>query len=200
MAAILGHCVALGLFIFSFPGGQLREGLQPALAPLVYCGLLAVKPALQPQSAVIAAGRALQAHPADMAALARSREGFVRREYYYKPVAEELQAEKKLFLERAPVFNTLPQQREPVLLFHPLLPYQLQLYFKDRQDVHIELQFKIHETLNRNAIEIKRKVSSGNIEADLLSLRYISHYLFIQKGGFQTNRWHPVKIDLSTAE
>jgi hypothetical protein len=162
--------------------------------------LSAVKPALQPQGAGIDAGRALLAHPADMAALARSREGFVRRADYFKPVAVELQAEKKLFLERVPVFNTLPQQRAPVLLFHPLLPYQLQLYFKDRQDVHIELQFKIHETLTRNAIEIKRKISSGNIEADLLSLRYISHYLFIQKGGFQTNQWHPVKIDLSTAE
>jgi hypothetical protein len=50
----------------------------------------------------------------------------------------------------------------------------------------------------RNSILVKRRISSGNLEADLLSMRYISRYLFMQQRGFVPNKWQTVKIDLST--
>jgi hypothetical protein len=104
---------------------------------------------------------------------------------------------KPVLLQDIPPLFVKPQQKESVLVFHPLLPYQLQLYFKDRQTVHIELMFNIISGRENKAIVVKRKISSGNLEADLLSLRYISHYLFIQRARFQPNNWQTVKIDLS---
>jgi hypothetical protein len=93
----------------------------------------------------------------------------------------------------------LPAQRkDSSIMFHPLLPYQLQLYFKDRQAVHIELQFKIEPGMGRRSIAIRRKISSGNLEADLLSIRYMQHYLFIQQARFSPDTWQTVKIDLTT--
>jgi len=47
---------------------------------------------------------------------------------------------------------------------------------------------------------IKRKISSGNLEVDLLTMRYIGHYLFIQQKRFTPNNWQTVKIDLSEKE
>jgi hypothetical protein len=106
--------------------------------------------------------------------------------------------EKPLFWHTVlPQLNIL-KRKESVIIFRPLLPYQLQLYFKDRQQVHIELMFKIIPGKEKKSILIKRKISSGNLEADLLSARYIAHYLFIQQARFQPNNWQTVKIDLST--
>lgn len=106
--------------------------------------------------------------------------------------------EKTLSLHTVLPQLNMPKRKESVIMFHPLLPYQLQLYFKDRQQVHIELMFNIISGREKNSILIKRKISSGNLEADLLSARYISHYLFIQQARFQPNNWQTVKIDLST--
>jgi len=89
-------------------------------------------------------------------------------------------------------------KKDSVITIHPLLPYGLQLYFRDRQSVHMELEFMIYT--NRSAkkfIIIKRKISSGNLDADLLCSRYLGHYLFIQQERFATNIWQTVKIDLS---
>ena len=88
--------------------------------------------------------------------------------------------------------------KESVIMFYPQLPYNASLYFKDRQVVHIELAFNAASSAKYNSIAIKRKVSSGNLEADLLSMRYINRYLFIQQAGFKPDNWHTVKIDLST--
>jgi hypothetical protein len=87
--------------------------------------------------------------------------------------------------------------KDSSVMIHPLLPYQLQLYFKDRQSVHMELMFKIIPRPLGNHIVIKRKVSSGNLDADLLCCRYLGHYLFIQGARFAPNTWRTVKIDLS---
>lgn len=88
--------------------------------------------------------------------------------------------------------------KESVIMFYPRLPYDASLYFKDRQVVHIELAFNIASNVKYNSVAIKRKVSSGNLEADLLSMRYISRYLYIQQAGLRPDNWHTVKIDLST--
>jgi hypothetical protein len=81
-------------------------------------------------------------------------------------------------------------------MLYPKLPHHFLIYFKDRQRVHIELMFNIMTKAMINTILIKRKVSSGNLEADLLSMRYMSHYLFIQQSKFIPDKWQTVKIDL----
>jgi hypothetical protein len=88
-------------------------------------------------------------------------------------------------------------KKEPSITLHPHLPYNFLLYFKNRQIVHIELMFNIISHGKTNSITIKRKIASGNLEADLLSMRYINHYLFVQQSRFMPNKWQVVKIELS---
>jgi hypothetical protein len=120
-------------------------------------------------------------------------------EYNIKPFMRfsSLSAAKPVILQDPPPAFAMPVRKDAQLIFHPLLPYQLQLYFRDRQAVHIELMFNIISGKGNKAIAVKRKISSGNLEADLLCLRYISHYLFIQQARFSLNHWQTVKIDLS---
>lgn len=118
--------------------------------------------------------------------------------YYLKPpVNLAFRENKETALRRAvPAFSGLPK-KESVVMFYPQLPYHFLLYFKDRQTVHIELAFNIISNTNATSIEIKRKISSGNLEADLLAIRYLSHYLFVQQTGLPLNTWQSVKIELS---
>jgi len=88
-------------------------------------------------------------------------------------------------------------KKEPSIMLYPHLPYNFLLYFKNRQIVHIELIFNIISHGKTNSIAIKRKIASGNLEADLLSMRYINHYLFVQQSRFMPNKWQTVKIELS---
>jgi len=92
---------------------------------------------------------------------------------------------------------SLRRKKEPAIIFHPLLPYSFNLYFKDRQVAHVEVDFNIVSRGRRNSVIVKRKISSGNLEVDLLSMRYIGHYLFIQQARFTPDKWRTVKIDLS---
>ncbi len=118
--------------------------------------------------------------------------------YYLKPqVALAFSQYKKVTL---PAFSSSPvrlAKKESVVMFYPQLPYHFLLYFKDRQAVHIELMFNIISNTKTSSIVIKRKISSGNLEADLLTMRYLSHYLFIQQTGLPANTWQSVKIELS---
>ena len=113
------------------------------------------------------------------------------------PLILTFNPEKGLFIKSTSTFLPL-RKKEPEIIFHPLLPYSFTLYFKDRQIAHVELLFNIvSNKALRNAAVIKRKISSGNLEVDLLIMRYIEHYLFIQQARFTPNSWQSVKIDLS---
>jgi len=95
----------------------------------------------------------------------------------------------------------LPERKkEQVLIFHPLLPHNFFLYFADRQVAHVELMFKAPSPASGRPIMIKRKISSGNLEADLLTMRYMSHYFFIRRENFNPDSWQTIKIDLSAKE
>lgn len=94
---------------------------------------------------------------------------------------------------------TMPRVEDNPVFLHPLLPSEIQMYFKDRQQVHIQLLFKIIDEGKKNSVVVARKVSSGNLEVDLLCARYIWHYLRMQQSRFSSNAWQTVKIDLSTA-
>ncbi len=91
-----------------------------------------------------------------------------------------------------------PKRSEDSITLHPVLPYGLTLYFKDREVAHVELAFRIVPRGLRNPVEITRKISSGNLDADLVTMRHMTHFLFIQQRSFAPNTWQGVKIDLST--
>jgi len=124
-------------------------------------------------------------------------------DYYVKPllVPDRMSGNQKatLFLKTADGKPPMVR-KEQTVIFHPLLPYSFPLYFHDRQVAHVELMFKIAPQGMKNSILIKRKISSGNLEVDLLSMRYIGHYLFIQPRGFVPEDWQTVKIDLSAKQ
>jgi hypothetical protein len=120
--------------------------------------------------------------------------------YYLKPPFNLTFSEGKGFFMPRPLILQLPLKKEQTIIFHPLLPFSFPLYFKDRQVAHVELMFKIVPAGLKNSILVKRKISSGNLEVDLLSMRYIGHYLFIQQQNFIPNSWQIVKIDLSEKE
>lgn len=120
-------------------------------------------------------------------------------EHYFKPqVNLPANQEKLSYVEELPPASSVRKRKEQVIMFHPHLPVNFLLFFKDRQAVHIELSFNIVTNEGAAYSVIKRKISSGNLEADLLSMRYISHYLFLQQTRFVPNSWQSVKIDLST--
>jgi hypothetical protein len=117
---------------------------------------------------------------------------------YIKPqLSSALSLEKEIFVDRKSPDYFIPRKREQAIVFHPLLPYNFNLYFRDRQVAHVELAFNIISSGGRNSIVVKRKVSSGNLEVDLLTMRYIGYYLFIQQSRFPLNNWQVARIDLS---
>ncbi|MDD4909974.1 MAG: hypothetical protein PHR44_04755 [Candidatus Omnitrophica bacterium] len=84
---------------------------------------------------------------------------------------------------------------QKALFFHPRIPYHFLLYFKDRASVHIELEFFL--SAKGDALEVRRRVSSGNLDADLLVWRHINHWLFLRREQLPRNLWQTVKIDLA---
>jgi len=122
------------------------------------------------------------------------------RDYSKPPVSLIFNQEKIVFTRETMPIPLISGRKESAIMFYPRLPYYFALYFKDRQTVHIELMFQVISGAQRNSILVRRRVSSGNLEADLLSMRYINRYLFMQQKGFTPNKWQIVKIDLSTAD
>ncbi|MFA5411323.1 MAG: hypothetical protein WC321_05645 [Candidatus Omnitrophota bacterium] len=119
--------------------------------------------------------------------------------YSFKPALKlAFSRDKIIFTAKIAQAPLRRQVREPVVMFHPVLPYHFTLYFKDRQKAHIELMFNIASGARRaNSIIVRRKIASGNLEVDLLSMRYISHYLFLQQARFIPDKWQTVKIEFS---
>lgn len=117
----------------------------------------------------------------------------------YKPIKPPavvtLNKEKVFFLSRFDERYFIKRKKEPTIVFHPPLPYSFLLYFQDRQIAHIEFMFYISG--NGKISSLKRKVSSGNLDADLLSLRYIAHCLNLVEGKFPSDSWQTVEIDLT---
>ncbi|MFA6349599.1 MAG: hypothetical protein WCY12_01560 [Candidatus Omnitrophota bacterium] len=118
--------------------------------------------------------------------------------YYVKPQNDiSFTSRKEEYFAPKQVIPRELIRKEPVLILYPQLPYDFLLYFKDRQAVHIELMFNITSQGGTDSVIVKRKISSGNLEADLLSMRYINHYLFIQQKNLPKDKWQAVKIDLA---
>jgi hypothetical protein len=193
--SFLLHALLCSLFVFSFGKGFSRP-VSPSLSwwGRVYTGLASL-----PVETFSAGRRSAGAGPLSALPLPVRESVFDLPSISVKPLSTLAAASRRS--EQMPLsapIAAFPERKEPVILFHPLLPYQFELYFKDRQVAHIELLFQVKNNANRTAVQVKRKISSGNLEADLLSARYISHYLYIQQQRFVPNAWQAVKIDLST--
>jgi len=117
--------------------------------------------------------------------------------YYLKPgVHLNLYQEKMSYNPPGSFGPALNHRRQPVILLYPPLPYHFLLYFKDRQRAHIELEYNVRQDVGSSFVALRRKVSSGNLEVDLLSMRYIGHYLFTQTAYLPVSGWQTIKIDL----
>lgn len=198
--SLCGHFTALGLFGFSF-GARLAPPAQTDI--LSYGAILGsrdlkekeVRPGLKHAVSGLHSSEPLP-------------EGNIRGSAaplgvgYLKPrLAISGAAAKPVFVPSSAKAYLAEKKGEPAVMLYPQLPYGFLLYFRDRQIVPIELEFSIASGEDEGShILIKRKVSSGSLEADLLAMRTIKHYLFIQQGRFSRNKWQAVKIELSAKD
>jgi len=191
--SLLGHLTLFSLFSFSF-----GKKIDPGCPGIYFWGTFL--PASNPGISLGPTGnlmRKILINPRNIK-VNKSVSEVVLPEGYFKPAFYlALSPQKATYLPKTDSTNFCPARKEAVLVFYPQLPYQFSLYFQDRQIAHIELAFNIKTQKGKEGIRVKRKISSGNLEADLLSMRYISHYLFIQKTRFTPDIWQSVKIDLA---
>ena len=196
--SFLGHLTLFGIFTFSF-GPRIPE---VNFSRVCFWGAILRSPDLMHnRNFDIGYKRRGFTGKSELSVLDKiNRENILASRDYLKPPVSLLFNQEKIVFTRETMPRALMSGRkESAIMFYPRLPYHFALYFKDRQTVHIELAFAVISGAQRNSILVRRKVSSGNLEADLLSMRYISRYLFMQQRGFAPNKWQIVKIDLSTA-
>lgn len=196
VVSFLGHMTLFGMFSFSFGPGpaELNTSGVSFVGPILYSVDF-----INNRYSHLKSRMGAFSMKSDMLALDKiNRDSFLAQDNYSKPQFLILSGQEKMVyaqpITAAPV---IPAKARQAIMFYPSLPYHFTLYFKDRQAVHIELSFQIASGEKRNSILVKRKISSGNIEADLLSMRYITRYLFIEQKGYAPNKWETVKIDLS---
>jgi len=198
--SFIGHLAVLALFGFSF-GKKLFGG---GYSPVYFWGqLLNNSQIIKPEQISSALLNKMISVRADSLSLdtAAGEQDFVLERFYSKPNnGAILIREKELFYPAVPESPPIIRRQEPSILFHPALPYSFALYFQDRQVVHVELAYNIVPSGAINSIIVKRKISSGNLEVDLLSMRYINRYLFMQQARISPNQWRSVKIDLSAKD
>lgn len=219
LISAIGHIAVFSIFSFSF-GYRLPKVTYPQI---VFWGALLRGSDLTPSSGIEMALRKSQNFSSSNKAVfikrprttvldRTNREWYLGPNHYFPAIAGSpalagekptltlpLNPDKIIFKEKTGSIALAQNKTRPAIMLYPHLPYHFLLYFKDRQLVHIELMFNIISSNGANSIVIKRKTSSGNLEADLLSMRYISHYLFLQQASFTPDKWQSVKIELSEA-
>jgi len=196
--SLLGHITLFSMFGFSF-GPKVPEA---NFAPVCFWGnILRSSDLISIHSFDTGYKRGGFSGKSEIAMLDKINRQNLYNNWQEKPPASlTFNQEKIVFTQKLMLRAPLSEKKEPAIMFYPRLPYHFALYFKDRQAVHIELSFEVISSDKRNLVLVKRKISSGNLEADLLSMRYISRYLFIQQRGLTPNKWEIVKIDLSPKE
>jgi hypothetical protein len=201
--SVLGHMVLFSLFSLSF-GNKIPVADHVSIS---FLGQLLRPSHVGPPEAVLKQGSAdknklediFKKNSNTMLLKTYSETTSYNFDWYLKPPPYLKTFEgKETFRARTDLLPPPSTKKKEAIIFHPLLPYSFPLYFKDRQVAHVELMFKIVPEGERNLILIKRKISSGNLEIDLLSKRHIGHYLFIQQKSFAPRNWQTVKIDLSS--
>lgn len=197
IVSLLGHITVFSIFSFTF-GTRI---LKADYANVSFLGAVLRNADLSSRSFSSPAGLTFNVKPKTLA-LDRENKGYtlVLHQYFKPSISLPVNEEKIIFMPKRKSISFFQKKKEPIIMLYPQLPYHFLIYFKNRQRVHIELMYNIISSAMTNTILIKRKISSGNLEADLLSMRYISHYLFIQQARFTPNKWQTVKIDLSAKD
>ncbi|MFA5118054.1 MAG: hypothetical protein WC695_04270 [Candidatus Omnitrophota bacterium] len=195
--SFLSHIALFGLFSFSF-GTRMPDTWRPDVSFLgsILLPTDVAIPGNHPQTGIIesifskkTASGFLKAQPGSF---------LTQPAYEPKPaLAHQLSLKKCSFSYHAAAKTGRHILKDHDIMFYPLLPQHFMLYFQDRQSAHMELLCKAGKVQKPSSIIIKRKVSSGNLEVDLLTMRYIGHYLFIQQRHFIEDTWQTIKIDLS---
>lgn len=203
--SFLGHIVVFGVFNLTF--GKMFPKAQ--YSSVVFFGQLLYSSQTNPKSEdspirhvnaikIRLKNEAFIKRPSTTAQKEASKGQIFPPSFYLKPQAQAVfSMKKKAFTVRLEMPAFFSQRKEPSIIFHPFLPHSFPLYFKDRQVAHVELSFNIASSGRSNPTMIKRKISSGNLEVDLLASRYISRYFSIQKTQFAQDKWQTVKIDFS---
>ncbi|MCX5714047.1 MAG: hypothetical protein NT033_04415 [Candidatus Omnitrophica bacterium] len=190
--SLLAHSLFFGLFSFSFGRRTLRLEY-PAVNFLgSFLGPLDLTRCLSPGNKIITLNK-----QDDFLPQTKIDKETVFLQYYQKPQVRLVIRQEKVFYTPPESFYPVSARRkQSVIMLYPPLPYHFLLYFKDRQRAHIELMYNTISGVKSNSVVLKRKISSGNLEADLLSMRYIGHYLFTQTAYPAGNGWQTVRIDL----
>lgn len=197
--SLLGHLTVFSIFSFTFGNNEPAANYAPVFFLGQFLRNTQVAPPVPREGQITLA---LHPEPSLSPVLHRAaKDTDLLTKCYLKPsITLTPVREKKVFTPETHPSLFIRKSREPTIVFHPMLPYGFTLYFKDRQVVHVELMYKLDSFRSGNPILIKRKISSGNLEVDLLTMRYIEHYLFIQQKSITTDNWQTVKIDLSAKE
>lgn len=201
--SLTGHLVILSIFNFSFGTAIPKpKGYESVLFLGQLLGSSQVTGPLQlAKNSAVAKKQFFVTRPNTLLFNKMEEARFPYQDSYVKPRMLAIKSMEKEALPKVsfPVLISL-SRKDPALIFHPVLPYHFTLYFKDRQVAHVELMFNIVSKGTRTSIFLKRKISSGNLEVDLLTMRYMGHYLFIQQSKFPPNIWRNIKIDLSAKD
>ncbi len=193
--SMLGHLTALGMFSFSFG----YKPPQAEFATASFWGVVLARSQIvpvrfdMPRSNIT---KNIFHKPLPKLVEKKNKEGLVIG--YLKPQVNLAETDTRQipFAKLNPPL-ALSRLGHPGIVFHPNMPYNFLLFFNDRQTAHIELMFKLTTNASTNSIIVKRKISSGNLEVDLLSMRYINHYLYIEQSHLVPGTWQTIKIDLS---
>lgn len=195
--SLLGHITLFGIFSFSF-GNRLENRIYPEISSLgAILGNYDLIPINNFKSIIPyeASQQGNNILPLPQGEKVCGERCFA--DYYLKPAVDlRMENEKQLFIPKFPEVSFPRKKKESVVMFYPSMPYHFNLYFKDRQVVHIELEYNLVSRDKRDSIIIKRKISSGNLDVDLLCTRYIDQYLSIQQDRLIPNQRQVVKIDL----
>jgi hypothetical protein len=189
LISLLGHITVFSIFNFSF-GNSIPNAQYASVA---FWGQI-------PIGSILPRGKNIFPTRLDTSMLdkPRVRGSSILSGYYFKPLfAPEFNTEKETFINKSSNRLFFSRISKPSIIFHPTLPYSFTLYFKDRQVAHVELAYKVILQGGRNSVLLNRKISSGNLEVDLLTMRYIGRYLFMQQANMPTDNWQIVQIDLS---
>ncbi|MBM3244226.1 MAG: hypothetical protein FJZ15_00335 [Candidatus Omnitrophica bacterium] len=197
LISLMGHFTVFGLFGFSF-GERIIPYKQ---ANVAFWGGVLKNYDLAPETTLIrrAARKSFFVPPAEVPSVenTESQEFKPAASFVKPPVSLIREGQQKVTLKNdilGPVF--LAKRKKPVVMFYPELPYDFNLYFKDRQVAHIELEYIAFSPDKNKSVLVRRKASSGNLEVDLFCMHYIEQYLSIQKYASSDNIWQTVKIEL----
>lgn len=199
--SLAGHLCVGVLFSFSFG----RRLPMAGSTPVAFWGQFLLPSELVPKQLVMPPSfqQAFFSRPivSHFVSYARPAQGILLPQACFKPPTPvAFPIEKRVYTQAMPTPAPLVSQRQSVLLLHPQLPYQFSLYFRDRQIAHIALACTVAAPSGRQVVMVRRTISSGNLEADLLAMRSIERYLLMQQGRLTAGLWQTVKIELSAQQ